>query len=1050
MNPNCRATIKVKLFLTILSIVLVGLAANVRSTFASQLVQVALSDVSKLEQLQRAGLEVTFYSQGGLAEVILMNSEDRERLNNTGLPYFVSIHDIESFNRLRLGPGRDDMGGYRTFDEIVAEMIRLHEAYPDIISSPAVIGTTIEDRPLLAIKVSDNPEEDENEPEALFTSLIHCREVVTSYILFGVIEQLAEGYGEDERLTRLVDERQIWFIPVVNPDGYVFNEEDEPDGGGMWRKNRRRNEGGSYGVDLNRNFGSHWGYDNTGSSPIASNDTYRGTEAFSEPETDAIRQFVIDRRFTVSIFFHSYSNLCLFPYGYEVIQPPDRSVFSALSKKMIAVNHYLPGTGWEVIYRTNGDSDDWLYSDDDHDPIFAFTIEVGSREDYFWPPLERVEPLVAENIEAVLTLIEYADNPARVLAPPIPEITTATITPSGHLSVRWTESDDDINPAVFYRLKTVTPGEPIVDEALPNDARWDKVNFNMSQVNRHSGTHSFRAALQSPMSTMTLIEPIVIPDTITAWINYELRSNRSHCIALEASEDGYSWQPLRGERTQDFVVNQHSIGHGITGSSGGWVETYWNAGEFAGKTAKLRFRYYSFNNFPNPPNTEFCYIDDIFPIPTAANQTIIADEIDQPAWDGDTEDFGIDRLYFVEAIDSDGDVSFSSDPVHAEPIFDPLVLRCEPTWSLVSAPYDMEDPSLATIFALWIERESLLMIKDGYGSFFLPSMNFDQIREWNPLAGYYVRVIRADSLLFPGEHLADDTEIIVPQGWSTISYLPGVPMQAGTALTSIAENLVFAKNGFGEFWAVDQEFSNLREIEPGAGLLIKMRTADTLIYVKPPEEPQMAPAHVNSPLPDYSPDSPFNMSVILTFPPDFPDGQIVFVDSDGFISGGIVVETPVTRAGVAVWEEERSGSAGYAAGEPLKAIWRSNSGIESEIELKQVYGSKYYRTNELACFIIVTNDFTTPQEFSLSAFPNPFNGRTTINIGLSEVSEVDLEIFDIQGRSVFAWQSGKLPAGDIRYTWDAAELPAGIYVAKTASRNERTYNINLTKLLLIK
>ncbi len=1019
--------------------------------FASQLVQVALTDISQLERLQRAGLDICYYSDGGLAEVVLMNQDDRARLNRTGLPYFVTLENIEAFNRSRLSPGRDDMGGFRTFDEIVEEMNRLHEAYPDIIGAPVEIGQSIEERPIWAIKVSDNPDDEEDEPEALFTSLIHCREVVTSYVLFGVIEHLVEGYGNDERLTRLVDERQSWFIPVVNPDGYVFNEEDNPDGGGMWRKNRRRNGGqGGIGVDLNRNFGAHWGYDNVGSSPTGSSETYRGTEAFSEPETQGIRDFVSAHRFKASIFFHSYSNLCLYPYGYDVLQPPDRSVFSALSKRMIANNRYLPGTGWEVIYRTNGDSDDWLYSDDDHDPILAFTLEVGTRDDYFWPPLDRVAPLVAENIEAVLTLIEYADSPNRVLPPKSPQITHASITRDGGLRLRWESPEDEHNQPVSYDIEGRLPGASVVDGGAPDQTRWVNTNFNMSQAERHSGTHSYRAALQSPMSTMTLAEPIVAPDTLKAWLSYNLRSNRSHCIALEASMDGDTWEPLPGNRTQDVVANQRSIGPGIYGISGGWQENYWLLGDYAGKVIKLRFRYYSFNIFPNPPNSEFCYIDDISPMPTYSRIDAIAENVEESGWDGRIENHEQNLFYAVIAKDADGEESFFSIPIPAEERIDQLVLRCVVGWNLVSAPFQAPDPSPLEIFSSWLERESLYMMKDGWGRFFLPQFNYNQIREWSPFAGYYIKMSSADTLVFPGERIPVNSPLPVLDGWNVIGYLPFEPLAVEVALNDIANNLILAKNGYGEFWLVEEGFSNMRVIEPGAALSIKMSESDTLTY---PDLPRFAPNFISetaSPIEGFIPETPFNMSLLLALPPNNSESSIRLYDREGNYCGGVFVDAGDRRVGLAAWQEDKLGGVGYAEGEPLRAYWHSNDGVESKLEFIGTNRKPIFKTDEFERLEVEMKSSPVPLEMTLSSNPNPFNGRANLRMTISDPADLTLKILDSVGRLVQQFQLGAQKPGVVNFGWDASNCPNGIYFAKLSAGSERFFRTASIKMVLVK
>ena len=115
------------------------------------------------------------------------------------------------------------------------------------------------------------------------------------------MDQLLDDYGHDPEATFLVDQRELFFVPCVNPDGYEYNRTTNPGGGGLWRKNRRANVGGSYGVDLNRNYATGWSAPNGGSSPTPTSDTYRGTAPFSEPETAALEAFAASRHF-VTVF----------------------------------------------------------------------------------------------------------------------------------------------------------------------------------------------------------------------------------------------------------------------------------------------------------------------------------------------------------------------------------------------------------------------------------------------------------------------------------------------------------------------------------------------------------------------------------------------------------------------------------------------------------------------------------------------------------------------------------------------------------------------------
>src|SRR5258705_319958 len=126
------------------------------------------------------------------------------------------------------------------------------------------------------------------EVHVIVDALHHAREPESMQATIWTMLALLERYGTDPLSTYLVNEREIWFVPCVNPDGYVYNESTNPGGGGLWRKNRRANAGGTTGVDLNRNYAFQWGFDNSGSSPTPTDETYRGTAAASEPEVGAL------------------------------------------------------------------------------------------------------------------------------------------------------------------------------------------------------------------------------------------------------------------------------------------------------------------------------------------------------------------------------------------------------------------------------------------------------------------------------------------------------------------------------------------------------------------------------------------------------------------------------------------------------------------------------------------------------------------------------------------------------------------------------------------
>jgi hypothetical protein len=134
-----------------------------------------------------------------------------------------------------------------------------------------------------------------------------------------LINYLTTNYGSDSRVTDLLNTVEVWIVPVGNPDGYQYTFTTER----LWRKNLRDNNGDGQiavgdGVDINRNFPSHWGYDNEGSSPSGSDDTYRGSAPGSEPETQAVMDFISNNDFKFILSYHTYSNLILYPWGWQV------------------------------------------------------------------------------------------------------------------------------------------------------------------------------------------------------------------------------------------------------------------------------------------------------------------------------------------------------------------------------------------------------------------------------------------------------------------------------------------------------------------------------------------------------------------------------------------------------------------------------------------------------------------------------------------------------------------------------------------------------------
>jgi murein tripeptide amidase MpaA len=229
-----------------------------------------------------------------------------------------------------------------------------------------------------------------------------------------IADSLVTRYGVngDPRITRVLDRVRFITIPVANPDGYAYTWTP---GNRLWRKNRRPNPDGSFGVDLNRNWGYQWG--GIGASPIPSNELYRGAAPWSEPETVNLRDVIIanpDIRAHVDI--HSYAQYILFPWCYTPLPTPDAAIFGSLANgiasEIVGVNKfvYFPGQWYQRLYPSSGTMIDYAYAEHD---IRSFTFELRDRGQFgFILPADQIIPTAREILPAVLFLAESLYVPA--------------------------------------------------------------------------------------------------------------------------------------------------------------------------------------------------------------------------------------------------------------------------------------------------------------------------------------------------------------------------------------------------------------------------------------------------------------------------------------------------------------------------------------------------------------------------------------------------------------------------------------------------------------
>lgn len=329
--------------------------------------------------------------------VINTTKEQLARIQSLGFKTKITYEDIaEKF--YEMAGSRDphilrDFGYFYTYWEMRDTLQTLANSFPNI-SRFYSAGNSYQGLQMVAFKISDNPLVDEQEPAVCFNGATHAREPMGTTLCIDYIKYLLTNYGTDSLVTWFVNNREIYILPVMNPDGYRYNS-DSGGASSNIRKNRHFYSGQSSstaGVDLNRNYGYKWGYDNYGSSPYVTSETYRGPSRFSEIETQNARDFFLPKKIRTQIDYHSYGayNLCVWGYSGSAEPIPDSVMQWEILDSMRAKNGFSAsrtGPIYRVLYAANGGSIEWEMKDTLHNGVpkfvtYAYTIEANQTD--FW------------------------------------------------------------------------------------------------------------------------------------------------------------------------------------------------------------------------------------------------------------------------------------------------------------------------------------------------------------------------------------------------------------------------------------------------------------------------------------------------------------------------------------------------------------------------------------------------------------------------------------------------------------------------------------------
>ncbi len=370
---------------------------------------------------------------------------------------------------------------YYTYPEVVTELSQIqtdHSGIAKVIS----LGVSYQSRDIVGIKISDNVATEESEPEIFICADHHAREAATVNVAMYIINQLTDKYGTDQTVTNLVNNREIYIVPVINPDGKVYDDSGGSYGNGRnWRKNRQPCSGGT-GTDLNRNYSYKWG--GSGSSGSCTSDIYRGPSAFSAPETARVRDFFnAHPDINVLLTYHSYGALVLWPWGYTY------SAISDANDKQVHVNmgnqynSYVGYTAQQAsqLYICSGTTDDWSFGVTQNDamPCFSFTVELSGSG--FYPPPSVLPTMCANNYQGALYFIDCADNPYKVLGSYVKmtnPLNGATVSGTV-LSTTMTSGVDTVKFYIDGTLKST-------DTTAPFEWSWNTTTYS-------NGSHTIKA-----------------------------------------------------------------------------------------------------------------------------------------------------------------------------------------------------------------------------------------------------------------------------------------------------------------------------------------------------------------------------------------------------------------------------------------------------------------------------------------------------------------------------------------------------------------------------
>jgi hypothetical protein len=582
-----------ELFAVLMLLVTIGSAQDM-------IVRIYAPAWQELKKIDEKTLDIAAGRHGEWYDIVA-DGEILSKVVASGLPYEVTVYSLE-YEKEKV------RGYYLSYAEIIDSLRNLALNHASICMLDSLPFPTYEGRWIYGVKISDNPQIEEDEPGFTLDGCHHSREWATPQAVLFFADSMISSYGEVGEITAIINGTQIYCFPVINVDGYVY---DYP-AGNMWRKNREP-FGGSVGTDPNRNYGGaingevdgYWGAADEGQvSHRPQNETFCGAFAYSGDEIWAYTTYIREHKIATGFSLHSYGEQVMYPWGYKPQGTPDSILYDEKGYYMAGMMQslysgtYDPGQSYFNPYPSAGNTRDWVYGYN-HYVAGLSTLFYGSEiGTSFYQNQSDLDFISLQVFKAAKYLAGFADSlmiatEGVVPAPVIHPLGTT----NADFSISWhARNAAHNNPLQWELLELSNPS--IIEDSLENGTdRWILQGFTLSTSQVHSGTHSYFSGNVDEMNNaVQTVHPYLVAtgDSVTFWCWYDLETNYDVAV-VEVSENTKEWFNLDTTR--------------FNGNSNGWTRKAYSLDTWMGKSVYIRFRAMTDGGVLN----QGFYVDDIYP-----------------------------------------------------------------------------------------------------------------------------------------------------------------------------------------------------------------------------------------------------------------------------------------------------------------------------------------------------------------------------------------------------------------------------------------------------